>query len=161
MTGSTGWWHGPAGHFYNSFVDDPSETPEEEQKFEIAVHNVVPAETVKEKRFSWGIPATNERVESHFTEYDPRIRKALSRVPEGLWKEFSSFSGPRLEKVIAWGKVVLIGDASHPLTGKTHLVVILIRESTHSCNQVLSAQAQPLRCKIVGFLPKLSHTLAR
>jgi len=86
--------------------------------FEIAVHNVVPAATVKEKRFSWGIPATNERVEQHFTEYDPRVREALSRVPEGLWKEFSAFSGPRLEKVIAWDKVVLIGDASHPLTGE-------------------------------------------
>ncbi len=86
--------------------------------WEIAVHNVVPAHTVKEKRFSWGIPATNERVESHFTEYDERVRKALSRVPEGLWKEFSSFSGPRLEEVVAWDRVVLIGDASHPLTGE-------------------------------------------
>jgi hypothetical protein len=63
----TAWWHGPAGHFYNCLVDDPSETPEDKQMFEIAVHNVVPAATVKEKRFSWGIPATNERVESHFT----------------------------------------------------------------------------------------------
>ncbi|KAF2490667.1 salicylate hydroxylase [Lophium mytilinum] len=117
MTVSTAWWHGPAGHFYNCLVDDPSETPEDKQMWEIAVHNVVPAATVKEKRFSWGIPATNERVESHFTEYDSRVRKALSRVPEGQWKEFSSFSGPRLEKVVAWDKVVLIGDASHPLTG--------------------------------------------
>ncbi|PMD17737.1 salicylate hydroxylase [Hyaloscypha hepaticicola] len=111
MTSSTAWWHGLAGHFYNCLVDDPSETPEEEQIFEIAVHNVVPAASVKEKRFSWGIPATNEIVESHFTEYDPRVRQY------GLWKEFSSFAGPRLEKVTAWDKVVLIGDASHPLTG--------------------------------------------
>ena len=90
--------------------------------FEIAVHNVVPAASVKEKRFSWGIPATNERVESHFTEYDPRVLEVLSRVPDGLWKEFSSFAGPRLEKVTAWDKVVLIGDASHPLTGMTILI---------------------------------------
>lgn len=133
MTSSTAWWHGPAGHFYNCLVDDPSETPEDEQMFEIAVHNVVPAPSVKEKRFSWGIPATNQRVESHFTEYDPRVREALSRVPEGLWKEFSSFSGPRLEKVIAWDKVVLIGDASHPLTGKMTIISAFIRNLTYFC----------------------------
>ncbi|TVY71450.1 FAD-dependent monooxygenase tropB, partial [Lachnellula suecica] len=117
MTSTTGWWHGPAGHFYNCLVDDPLETPEDQQMFEIAVHNVVPAATVKEKRFSWGIPATNERVESHFTDYDPRVREALAKVPEGMWKEFSAFTGPRLEGLTAWDKVVLIGDASHPLTG--------------------------------------------
>jgi salicylate hydroxylase len=131
MTSSTAWWHGPAGHFYNCLVDDPSETPEDKQMFEIAVHNVVPAASVKEKRFSWGIPATKERVESHFTEYDPRVREALSRVPEGLWKEFSSFSGPRLEKVTAWDKAVLIGDASHPLTGKTTHITVAIEHLTH------------------------------
>jgi salicylate hydroxylase len=123
MTSSTAWWHGPAGHFYNCLVDDADETPEDQQMWEIAVHNVVPAATVTEKRFSWGIPATNERVESHFTEYDPRVRDALSRVPKGLWKEFSSFSGPRLEKVVAWDKVVLIGDASHPLTGNPNFKI--------------------------------------
>jgi salicylate hydroxylase len=131
MTSSTAWGHGPAGHFYNGLVDDPSETPEAEQMFEIAVHNVVPAATVKEKRFSWGIPATNERVESHFTEYDPRVREALSRVPEGLWKEFSAFAGQRLEKVTAWDKVVLIGDARHPLTGKMIQMTACIRNPTH------------------------------
>jgi salicylate hydroxylase len=118
MTESTAWWHGPAGHFYNCLVDDPNEKPKDEQLWEIAVHNVNPSLIGVEKRFSWGIPATNERVESHFAEYDPRVRTALSRVPDGLWKEFSSFSGPRLEKVVASGKIVLIGDASHPLTGE-------------------------------------------
>lgn len=50
--------------------------------------------------------------------YDPRIREALSLVPEGQWREFSAFAGPRLDKLTAWnGKVVLIGDASHPLSG--------------------------------------------
>lgn len=97
--------------------------------FEIAVHNVVPAEAVTEKTFSWGIPVTNERVLSHFTEYDSRVRDALSRVPEGLWKEFSSFAGPRLEKVIAWNKVVLIGDASHPLTGNLLFVIDHVESS--------------------------------
>lgn len=86
----------------------------------------MPPATIKGKRFSWGIPATNERVESHFTEFDPRVRSALEKVPEGEWREFSAFTGPRLEELTAWGKVVLIGDASHPLTGK-NLLEHLIR----------------------------------
>jgi salicylate hydroxylase len=117
MTTSTAWWHGPAGHFYNCLVDSPEEKPKDDQFWEIAVHNVNPSLINTEKRFSWGIPATNERVESHFTDYDPRVIEALSRVPKGLWKEFSSFSGPRLQQIFGWEKVALIGDASHPLTG--------------------------------------------
>jgi len=50
-------------------------------------------------------------------EFDPRIRNTLSLVREGQWKEFSAFAGPRLKKLTAWNKVVLIGDASHPLSG--------------------------------------------
>ena len=133
MTSSTSWWHGIAGHFYNCLVDDPSEIREDEQMFEIAAHNVVPAATVKEKRFSWGIPVTNERVESHFTDYDSRVRETLSRVPRGLWREFSAFTGPRLERLTAWDKVVLIGDASHPLTGEILNTPAFIRIQTHSC----------------------------
>ncbi|KAH8817434.1 salicylate hydroxylase [Xylogone sp. PMI_703] len=117
LTASTAWWHGPAGHVYFSKVDDPQELPKEERMFEIAARNVVDPETVTGKVFSWGIPATNERVESHFQDYDPRVREALAQVEEGQWKEFSAFAGPRLEKLTGWGKVVLLGDASHPLSG--------------------------------------------
>ncbi|KAH7383468.1 salicylate hydroxylase [Cadophora sp. MPI-SDFR-AT-0126] len=107
------WWHGPSGHFYGSPVDNPEETPLEEQKFEIAARSVVDPETAIGKRFSWGVPATKERVESFFTDYDPKVRETLSKVPEGQWKEFSAFAGPRLETLTGWdGKVVLIGDAS-------------------------------------------------
>lgn len=161
MTTSTAWWHGAAGHFYNCLVDDPSEIPADEQMFEIAVHNVVPAATVKEKRFSWGIPATNERVESHFTDYDPRVRATLSRVPQGLWKEFSAFSGPRLEKVTAWDKVVLIGDASHPLTGKILCAFTFIKRRVDLFHQALLGQAQLLLCKMAGFLLRPLPTPAR
>lgn len=38
-------------------------------------------------------------------------------APEGVWKEFAAFSGPRLEHVIANGNTTIIGDASHPLLG--------------------------------------------
>ncbi|KAH7330486.1 salicylate hydroxylase [Rhexocercosporidium sp. MPI-PUGE-AT-0058] len=112
------WWHGPKGHFYGSPVDDPEETSEEDQKFEIAARSVVDPTTAIGKRFSWGVPATKERVEAFFTDYDPIVREVLSKVPEGQWKEFSAFAGPRLEKLTGWDdKVVLIGDASHPLSG--------------------------------------------
>lgn len=124
-------------------VDDPNEVGEDERMFEIAARNVVDPETATGKTFSWGIPATNERVLSHFTvsasvpikrvlslgmpeahaairqNYDSRIREALAQVPEGQWREFSAFAGPRLEKLSAWDKVVLLGDASHPLSGKS------------------------------------------
>ncbi len=66
LTGSTSWWHGPTGHVYHSFVDDPEELEEGRRMFEIAARRVVDPETVKGKTFSWGIPATKERVESHF-----------------------------------------------------------------------------------------------
>jgi len=115
---STSWWHGPSGHVYHSMVDDPEEVDDQQQMFEIAARNVVDPETVAgQKQFSWGIPATKERVESHFTDYDPRIRDALARVPEGQWREFSAFAGPRLEQLTGWNKIVLLGDASHPLSG--------------------------------------------
>ena len=66
LTASTAWWHGPAGHVYFSQVDDPEELGEEERMFEIAARNVVDPEAAVGKRFSWGIPATNKRVQSHF-----------------------------------------------------------------------------------------------
>lgn len=78
LTASTSWWHGPTGHVYHSFVDDPEEVDAEKRMFEISVRAVVNPETVKGKVFSWGIPATNERVEAHF---------AVCRVHLGLEHE--------------------------------------------------------------------------
>jgi hypothetical protein len=67
LTPATSWWHGPAGHFYGCLVDDPAETPLEDQQFEIAARSVIDPATATGKRFSWGVPATKERVESFFT----------------------------------------------------------------------------------------------
>ncbi len=67
MTTATTWWHGPTGHFYGSLVDDPSEIAPEDRMFEIAARNVVDPGTATGKKFSWGVPATNDRVESFFT----------------------------------------------------------------------------------------------
>ncbi|KAE8548962.1 hypothetical protein EYB25_009345 [Talaromyces marneffei] len=118
----TSWWHGPSGHCYFSLVDDPSEFPDSstsssEQLMEISCRHLIDAALDTERRFSWGVPVTNERVNIHFTQYDPRVRDALSCVPDGGWKEFSAFSGPRLERLVGWEKVALLGDASHPLSG--------------------------------------------
>ncbi|RDW84272.1 putative FAD-binding monooxygenase [Coleophoma cylindrospora] len=114
----TNWWHGTAGHVYTTIVDDPAEAaPGDDLLFEIAARNVIDPKQAKEKRFSWGVPATNARVLAHFTDYDPRVQDALKQVPEGGWREFSAFAGPRLQRLVGWDRVVLIGDASHPLSG--------------------------------------------
>lgn len=46
------------------------------------------------------------------------MREAVGVVDEGEWGEFATFAGPRLTKITGWDKVALIGDASHPLSGK-------------------------------------------
>lgn len=63
----TSWWFGPAGHVYFSPVDDKDELSEENRQFEISCRNLVDPAAEDGKRFSWGVPATNERVLSHFT----------------------------------------------------------------------------------------------
>jgi salicylate hydroxylase len=70
MDTSTNWWFGPTGHVYNTIVDDPTEIAEKDQLFEISCRGVVDPKLVTEKKYSWGIPATNERVLSHFTVRD-------------------------------------------------------------------------------------------
>ena len=51
-------------------------------------------------------------------EYLPDIQEALKKVPQGNWREFAAFSGPELPQLTAWNnKVVLVGDASHALSG--------------------------------------------
>lgn len=74
MTLVNTWWHGPTGHVYGCLVDDPSETAETDMKFEIAARKVIDPSTELSKKFSWGIPATKERVESFFTVSTDRFR---------------------------------------------------------------------------------------
>lgn len=66
----------------------------------------------------WGVPVTNAHVESHFGDYLPAVQEALRRIPDGAWREFAAFAGPELASLTAWGgKVVLVGDSSHALSG--------------------------------------------
>lgn len=51
-------------------------------------------------------------------EFHPRVKAAIALVPEGQWREFALFAGPCLKDITAWNKVALVGDASHPLSGK-------------------------------------------
>lgn len=65
VTSGTSWWYVKGGHAYFSGVDDSSEIPLEDQLFELSVRSYhepdIPGRTV-----SWGIPATNERVQARF-----------------------------------------------------------------------------------------------
>ncbi|KAL4946604.1 hypothetical protein BDV06DRAFT_218071 [Aspergillus oleicola] len=119
ITATTSWWWGKAGHLYFSDVDD---TEEEERSvnpnplFEITIRSYAEPDTPG-TTVPWGIPASNQKVAARVEEYDKRIRDAVDTVQEGDWKEFATFAGPPLEHITGWGKVALIGDASHPLSG--------------------------------------------
>ncbi|KAJ5175588.1 uncharacterized protein N7482_001465 [Penicillium canariense] len=122
---------GESGHVYFSDVDDAAET---DPAFEITVRGYREPETPG-KTVVWGIPATNDRVASRVEvwtfasrdrvntltckqTFDQRIKDAVGVVPEGAWREFAMFAGPRLNRIVGFdNKVALIGDASHPLSG--------------------------------------------
>ncbi|KAL3462381.1 hypothetical protein BJX64DRAFT_288501 [Aspergillus heterothallicus] len=111
---TNGWWHGLNGHIYFAPVDDESEP--EPHLFEITVRSYNEPITA-DRTATWAIPVTNEKVLARTGEYDPRIQQVLRTVPEGEWREFAMVAGPCLKDIIAWDKVALIGDASHPLSG--------------------------------------------
>lgn len=51
-------------------------------------------------------------------EYLPEIQTALKKIPDGAWREFAAFAGPELAQLTAWdNKIILVGDASHALSG--------------------------------------------
>ncbi|CAI7616788.1 unnamed protein product [Penicillium pancosmium] len=114
ITSTTAWWWGKDGHVYFSDVDD--ETENSDALFEITVRSYHEPE-IPGKTVGWGIPAANAKVASRVKEFDQRVRDAVDAVEEGEWWEFAGFAGPRLDHITGWGKVALIGDASHPLSG--------------------------------------------
>ncbi|KAJ5568686.1 FAD-binding monooxygenase [Penicillium hetheringtonii] len=114
ITSTTAWWWGKSGHIYFSDVDDESE--ESDPLFEITVRSYHEPE-VPGKTVAWGIPASNEKVAARVKEFDNRVKSAVDAVEQGEWWEFSGYAGPRLDEIVGWGKVALIGDSSHPLSG--------------------------------------------
>ncbi|KAJ5112255.1 FAD-binding monooxygenase [Penicillium argentinense] len=114
ITTTTAWWWGESGHVYFSDVDEEYE--QSDPLFEITIRSYNEPE-IPGKTVGWGIPATNKRVFARVKEFDRRIRDAVNLVGEGEWWEFAGFAGPRLDKIIGWNKIALIGDASHPLSG--------------------------------------------
>ncbi|WOO80007.1 6-methylsalicylic acid decarboxylase atA [Vanrija pseudolonga] len=114
---STAFHHGPNTNLKCSIVSTAEEIAAGEGQWEMTLRYREDPAKVTEKKFSWGVPVSNERVASHFTAFTPAIQEAISLAPEGVWKEFAAFSGPRLEHIIANGNTTIIGDASHPLLG--------------------------------------------
>ncbi|KAF2096288.1 putative 3-hydroxybenzoate 6-hydroxylase [Rhizodiscina lignyota] len=51
------------------------------------------------------------------SQYLPEIQTALKEIETGAWREFAAFSGPELSDLTAWGKIALVGDSSHALSG--------------------------------------------
>jgi salicylate hydroxylase len=106
----TGWWHLPSSHVWFS--------PVSEEYSEIAAREYQDPEIHSARKSTWGVPITNEYVESHFTEYLPQIQAAIKAIPTGAWREFAAFAGLELSQLTAWNnKIVLVGDASHALSG--------------------------------------------
>lgn len=106
----TGWWHLPTSHVWFS--------PVGQGLSEIAAREYQDPEIHSVNKSTWGVPVTNEYVESHFTEYLPQIQAAIKAIPTGAWREFAAFAGPELSQLTAWNnKIVLVGDTSHALSG--------------------------------------------
>lgn len=107
---TTGWWHLPTSHVYLSPVGEGLGEVAAREYQDPAVHGA--------SKVVWGVPVTNAHVEAHFKEYLPAVRAALAEVPDGAWREFAAFAGPELDTLAAWGgRVVLVGDSSHALSG--------------------------------------------
>ncbi|KAG8165645.1 hypothetical protein KVR01_004197 [Diaporthe batatas] len=108
--GITGWWHLPTSHVYFSPVGEGLGEIASREYQDPAIHSA--------SKVVWGVPVTNKHVESHFKDYLPSIRAALTKIPDGAWREFAAFAGPELASLTAWGgKIVLVGDSSHALSG--------------------------------------------
>ncbi|KAJ4390562.1 hypothetical protein N0V93_004158 [Gnomoniopsis smithogilvyi] len=117
ITRYTAFHHGPQRMFKCSVVSTQEEIEQGNGLWELTLRSYEDPTKAQEKKYSWGVPASNQRVADHFTAFTPEIREAIDKVPEGAWREFSAFSGSRLQHIVANGNIAIIGDASHPLQG--------------------------------------------
>ncbi|KAL2130093.1 hypothetical protein VTI74DRAFT_6914 [Chaetomium olivicolor] len=90
---TTSWWYGKAKSVWLSPLDaDVSNLTDIE--FTARVFNEPP------------IPGK--------TDCDSRLVEVFKQVPEGNWTEFAAYAGPVPDSLVAWDKLVLVGDSSHP-----------------------------------------------
>ncbi|KAF1353211.1 hypothetical protein BDV97DRAFT_309611, partial [Delphinella strobiligena] len=107
---TTAWWHGPTSHVYLSRVG--------ENLGEIAARSWQDPVVHSADKVSWGVSVSNAYLLTKSQEYLPQIKEVLTRVADGDWREFAAFAGPELSQLTAWdNQIVLVGDASHALSG--------------------------------------------
>ncbi|KAL1744868.1 hypothetical protein HDZ31DRAFT_63673 [Schizophyllum fasciatum] len=99
------FWHTRANYIYTNVLDNGL--------FEIATRANEPEE--HGNKVSWGQVVPKEQVVHHYQHFSPLLREIIE-VPDS-WLEFAMFGGPRLESIIHNDRIVLVGDASHPLSG--------------------------------------------
>ncbi|OWT37740.1 salicylate hydroxylase [Cryptococcus neoformans Bt1] len=99
------FWHTAKSHVYTDRLDNGL--------FEIATRAIESEE--HGNKVSWGQKVSRDRVIHHYKDYCETIRQIIEAPEE--WLEFAMFGGPRLDSVIHNGRIALIGDASHPLSG--------------------------------------------
>ncbi len=47
--------------------------------------------------------------------------EAFKQVEEGSWREFAAYQGGDIDSLVAWDKLALVGDSSHPSIGNSTL----------------------------------------
>ncbi|KAI0832942.1 FAD/NAD-P-binding domain-containing protein [Trametes gibbosa] len=99
------FWHTRDTHIYTNVLDNGM--------FEIATRALESEE--HGNKVSWGQVVPKEQVVPHYQKYCPLLREVINASDS--WLEFAMFGGPRLHSVVYHGRIVLIGDASHPLSG--------------------------------------------
>ncbi|KAI0761074.1 FAD/NAD-P-binding domain-containing protein [Trametes elegans] len=100
------FWHTRDTHIYTNPLDNGL--------FEIATRALESEE--HGTKVSWGQTVPKEQVVPQYKQnYCPLLREIID-APDS-WLEFALFGGPRLQSVVHNGRIALIGDASHPLSG--------------------------------------------
>ncbi|KAL1695647.1 hypothetical protein GGG16DRAFT_99567 [Schizophyllum commune] len=99
------FWHTRRNYIYTNVLDNGL--------FEIATRAEEPEE--HGTKVSWGQTVPKEQVVHHYQHFSPLLREVIDAPDE--WLEFAMFGGPRLESIIHNNRIVLVGDASHPLSG--------------------------------------------
>ncbi|KAK3186300.1 hypothetical protein K4F52_004838 [Lecanicillium sp. MT-2017a] len=66
---------------------------------------------------SWGRPFDLHTLLHEYDDFCQPIQQVLRLAAKGNTQEFALFSGPHLKRVVSFGNIAFIGDASHALLG--------------------------------------------